>query len=168
MKLLLNSIFLKPIKGITILKLNGQDRIINKKFMTKKLDEQKIINLKYIVIISLLRRVWWEWSISIYLQTSQKWKKYKKKYIIKVKNKQTSLWTSIECSRTFRMIAELWNSNTPAIVSRDADLTENYIYMYISMKFGTGVHVFCWEVGVFDPSCFRSVSCKGDQNLTLL
>ena len=33
----------------------------------------------------------------------------------------------------FRMIDQLWNTNTPAIVSRDADLTENY--MYISMKF---------------------------------
>ena len=32
--------------------------------------------------------------------------------------------------------------------------------MYISMKFGTGVHVFCWEVGVFNRSCFRSVSCN--------
>ena len=34
---------------------------------------------------------------------------------------------------TFRMIVQLWNTNTTAIVSRDADLTENY--MYISMKF---------------------------------
>ena len=59
---------------------------------------------------------------------------------------------------TFRMIAQLWNTNTPAIVSCDADLTENY--MYISMKFRTGVHVFCWEVGVFNRSCFQSVSCK--------
>ena len=33
----------------------------------------------------------------------------------------------------FRMIEQLWNTITPAIVSRDADLTENY--MYISMKF---------------------------------
>ena len=33
--------------------------------------------------------------------------------------------------------------------------------MYISMKFGMGVHVFCWEAGVFNRSCFRSVSCKG-------
>ena len=33
----------------------------------------------------------------------------------------------------FRMIEQLWNTNTLAIVSRDADLTENY--MYISMKF---------------------------------
>ena len=32
--------------------------------------------------------------------------------------------------------------------------------MYISMKFGTGVHVFCWEVGVFNRSCFHSVCCK--------
>ena len=31
------------------------------------------------------------------------------------------------------MIVQLWNTNTPAIVSRDADPTENY--MYISMKF---------------------------------
>ena len=45
---------------------------------------------------------------------------------------------------TFRMIVQLWNTNTPAFVSCDADLTENY--MYISMKFRTGVHVFCWEV----------------------
>ena len=48
---------------------------------------------------------------------------------------------------TFRMTAQLWNTNTPAIVSCDADLTENY--MYISMKFRTGVHLFCWEVGAF-------------------
>ena len=32
--------------------------------------------------------------------------------------------------------------------------------MYISMKFGTGVHVFCWEVGVFNRSSFQSVSYK--------
>ena len=31
--------------------------------------------------------------------------------------------------------------------------------MYISMKFGTVVHVFCWEFGVFNRSCFRLVSC---------
>ena len=30
---------------------------------------------------------------------------------------------------TFRMIAQLWNTNTPAIVSCDADLTENYMYI---------------------------------------
>ena len=59
---------------------------------------------------------------------------------------------------TFRMIAQLWNTNTPAIVSCDANLTENY--MYISMKFRTGVHVFCWEFGVFNRSYFQSVSCK--------
>ena len=59
---------------------------------------------------------------------------------------------------TFRMIAQLWNTNTPVIVSCDADLTENY--MYISMKFRTGVHVFGWEVGVFNRSCFQSVSCN--------
>ena len=29
--------------------------------------------------------------------------------------------------------------------------------MYISIKFGTGVHVFCWEVGVFNRSSFQSV-----------
>ena len=57
------------------------------------------------------------------------------------------------------MIAQLWNTNIPAIVSCDADLTENY--MYISMEFRTGVHVFCWEVGVFNRSCFQSVSCNG-------
>ena len=57
---------------------------------------------------------------------------------------------------TFRMIVQLWNTNTLAFVSCDADLTENY--MYISMKFGTGVHVFCWEVGVFNRSSFQSVS----------
>ena len=33
----------------------------------------------------------------------------------------------------FRMIEQLWNTNTPAFISRYADLTENY--MYISMKF---------------------------------
>ena len=54
------------------------------------------------------------------------------------------------------MIVQLWNTNTPAIVSCDADLTENY--MYISMKFRTGVHVFCWEVGVFNRSCYQSVT----------
>ena len=59
---------------------------------------------------------------------------------------------------TFRMIAQLWNTNTPAIVSCDADLTENY--MKISMKFRTGVHVFSWEVGVFNRSFFQSVSCN--------
>ena len=59
---------------------------------------------------------------------------------------------------TFRMIVQLWNTNTTAIVSRVANLTENYLY--ISMKFGTGVHVFCWEVDVFNRSCFRSISCK--------
>ena len=63
---------------------------------------------------------------------------------------------SIECAMTFRMIVQLWNTNTSAFVSCDADLTENY--MYISMKFGTGVHVFCWEVGVFNRSSFQSVS----------
>ena len=57
---------------------------------------------------------------------------------------------------TFRMIVQLWNTNTSAFVSCDGDLTENY--MYISMKFGTGVHVFCWEVGVFNRSSFQSVS----------
>ena len=58
----------------------------------------------------------------------------------------------------FRMIAQLWNTNTPAIVSCDTDLTENY--MYISIKFRTGVHVFCWEIGVFNRSSFQSVSYK--------
>ena len=48
--------------------------------------------------------------------------------------------------------------NTLVIVSRDADLTENYVY--ILMKFRTGVHVFCSEVGVFNRSCFQSVSCN--------
>ena len=28
------------------------------------------------------------------------------------------------------------------------------------MKFGTGVHAFCWEVGVFNRSCFCPVSCN--------
>ena len=37
---------------------------------------------------------------------------------------------------------------------------ELQMYMYISMKFGTGVHVFCWEVGVFNRSSFQSVSYK--------
>ena len=59
---------------------------------------------------------------------------------------------------TFRMIAQLWNTNTSPFVSCDADLTENY--MYISMQFGTGVHVFCWEVGVFNRSSFQPVSYK--------
>ena len=31
-----------------------------------------------------------------------------------------------------------------SIVSRDPDLTENYVY--ISSKFVLGAHVFCWEV----------------------
>ena len=64
------------------------------------------------------------------------------------------------------MIVQLWNTNTAAIVSHDADLTENY--MYISMKFGTGVHVFCWEVGLFNHSCFRSVSCKNGRHLKVM
>ena len=38
------------------------------------------------------------------------------------------------------MIVQLWNTNTTAIVSRDAGLTKNY--MYISMKFGTVVMYF--------------------------
>ena len=59
---------------------------------------------------------------------------------------------------TFCMIEHLGNTNTPALVSREADLTENY--MYISMKFRTGVHVFCWEVGVFNRSSFQLVSYK--------
>ena len=45
---------------------------------------------------------------------------------------------------TFRMIVQLWNTNTSAFVSCDADLAENY--MYISMKFGTGVHVFAGKL----------------------
>ena len=49
--------------------------------------------------------------------------------------------------------AGVWLVYTPAIVSCDADLTENY--MYISMKFRTGVHVFYWVVGVFNRSCFQ-------------
>ena len=28
------------------------------------------------------------------------------------------------------------------------------------MKFGTGVHIFCWEVGVFSRSCPYLVSCN--------
>ena len=66
---------------------------------------------------------------------------------------------------TFRMIAQLWNTNTPAIVSCAADLTENY--MYISLKFRTGVHVFCWEVGAFNRSCFQSVSCNRREGLSM-
>ena len=66
----------------------------------------------------------------------------------------------------FCMIVQLWNTNTSAFVSCDADLTENY--MYISMKFGTGVHVFCWEVGVFNRSSFQSVSYKGTSKETIL
>ena len=62
---------------------------------------------------------------------------------------------------TFRMIVQLWNTNTSAFVSCDADLTENY--MFISMKFRTGVHVFCWEVGVFNRSSFQSVSYKWER-----
>ena len=65
---------------------------------------------------------------------------------------------------TFRMIVQLWNTNTSAFVSCDADLAENY--MYISMKFGTGVHVFCWEVGVFNRSSFQSVSYNEINNFT--
>ena len=59
------------------------------------------------------------------------------------------------------MIVQLWNTNTSAFVSCDSDLTENY--MYISMKFGTGVHVFCWEVGLFNRSSFQSVSYKANR-----
>ena len=32
---------------------------------------------------------------------------------------------------TFRMIVQLWNTKYPK-VSRDADLTENYIYAYFN------------------------------------
>ena len=63
------------------------------------------------------------------------------------------------------MIVQLWNTNTSVFVSCDADLTENY--MYISMKFRTGVHVFCWEVGVFNRSSFQSVSYNPSKNLCL-
>ena len=63
------------------------------------------------------------------------------------------------------MIVQLWNTNTSAFVSCDADLTENY--MYISMKFGTGVHVFCWEVGVFNRSSFQSVSYKDKLDVSI-
>ena len=65
---------------------------------------------------------------------------------------------------TFRMIVQLWNTNTSAFVSCDTDLTENY--MYISMKFGTGVHVFCWEVGVFNRSSFQSVSYNTSEDMS--
>ena len=67
---------------------------------------------------------------------------------------------------TFHMIVQLWDTNTPACVSCDTDLTENY--MKISMKFGTGVRVFYWEVGVFNRSSFQSVSYKSLVILLLL
>ena len=35
---------------------------------------------------------------------------------------------------TFCMIVQLWNTITPAIVSRDADLTENSIFISISFE----------------------------------
>ena len=44
----------------------------------------------------------------------------------------------------FCLIVQLWNTNTQAIVSYGADLTENY--MFISMKFRTGVHVFAGKL----------------------
>ena len=81
-------------------------------------------------------------------------------------NRSSFQSVSYKCAMTFRMIAQLWNTNTAVIVSFDADLTENY--MYISMKFRTGVHVFCWEVGVFNRSCFQSVSCKAIIAVTLV
>ena len=46
---------------------------------------------------------------------------------------------------TFHMIVQLWNTNNPVVVPCDAELTESC--MFVSMKFGTGVHVFCWQVG---------------------
>ena len=60
---------------------------------------------------------------------------------------------------TLCMVVQLWNANTSAIVSRDPDLTENYMYISI-LIFGTGVHEFCWEVGVFNRSDFQSVWYK--------
>ena len=59
----------------------------------------------------------------------------------------------VEDGLKYRGLRRWWSCNSgipipPAFVSCDADLTEKY--MYISMKFGTGVHVFCWEVGVFN------------------
>ena len=57
---------------------------------------------------------------------------------------------------TFRMIVQLWNTNTPAIVSRDADLTAAWCF---NEFYNMGVRVFCLEV-VFNCSCFRSVCCN--------
>ena len=37
----------------------------------------------------------------------------------------------------------------------------------VKMKFRTGVHAFCWEVGVFIRSCFQSVSCKEISPVTM-
>ena len=35
--------------------------------------------------------------------------------------------------------------------------------MYISMKFGTGVHIFCWQVGVFNHSCLIQLAVIDDK-----
>ena len=40
----------------------------------------------------------------------------------------------MKCALTFCMIAQLQNTNTPAIVSCDADLTENYMYISMSLQ----------------------------------
>ena len=123
-----------------------------------------------------------QYSVKLQWKLSHYWKcVYKKQNKTKIKHKiffqptypnyfairrqETGLYSILfwpddvhECAMTFCMIVQLWNTNTPAIVSREVELTENYTY--ISMKFGTGVHVFCWEVSVFNRSCFCSVSCN--------
>ena len=52
--------------------------------------------------------------------------------IMKVKNLQTLLWTSIECAVTFGVVMQLLNNNTPAFVSCDTDLTETWTRMGLS------------------------------------
>ena len=68
---------------------------------------------------------------------------------------------------TCRMSVQLWNTNTQRLFH--VTLTRQrttivHVMMYISIKFGTGVHVFCWEVGVFNRSSFQSVSCKSSKH----
>ena len=61
---------------------------------------------------------------------------------------------------TLRMITQLWNTNTTAIVSCDADLRENY--MYISMKFRTGVMYFAGKLVYLIVRASNQLAVKED------
>ena len=61
----------------------------------------------------------------------------------------------LNCALTFRNIVQ-YQYSSDCFTWRWPDSN----YMYISMNFGTAVHVLCWEGGVFNRSCFLSVCCK--------